>query len=102
MKVYWSVEAARRLREIAAFVGRDSPDSAHVLVERLLEGSRELASPPLLGRRLPEFPDSGLRDRLIRPYRLVYLETRRGIEIVTVMHYRQLLPSDFGTQHGNG
>lgn len=99
MKVYWSAEAAHRLREIAAYIGRDSPSAAQKVVARLLDGSRALAEPPLLGRRLPEFPGSDLRERLIRPYRLIYLETRRGVEVVTVMHYRQLLPSDFVASH---
>jgi len=39
---------------------------------------------------VPEYPDSVLREVLERPYRLIYQVTEIGIEIVTVMHYRQL------------
>ncbi len=97
MKVRWSAEAAHRLREIAAYIGRTSPTAAQRVVTRLLDGSRGLAKLPLLGRRLPELPDSDLRQLLVPPYRLIYVKAPRGIEIVTIMHYRQLLPSDFGT-----
>jgi len=48
----------------------------------------------LLGRRRPEYPDADLRELLERAYRLIYALTEQGIEIVTVMHYRQLLPTD--------
>lgn len=93
MKVYWSEEAARRLREIAEYIAKDSPMAAQQVVERLLQRSRLLSTPVPLGRRLPEFPDSALREVLERPYRLIYTATEHGLEIVTVMHYRQLLPS---------
>jgi toxin ParE1/3/4 len=66
----------------------------------LLRSSRDLAQPPLLGRRLPEFPDSELRELLERPYRLIYAVSGRGIEIVTVMHYRQLLPDNLDDLRG--
>ena len=61
-----------------------------------------LATPPLTGRRLPEYPDADLRELLERPYRLIYLVTPKGIEIVTVMHYRQLLPGDANQLAGSG
>jgi len=94
MKVYWSHEATRRLRELMAYIAKDSPQAAKQLAAALLKRSRSLAAPPLLGRKVPEYPDSALREVLERPYRLIYQVTELGIEIVTVMHYRQLLPED--------
>ncbi len=94
MKVYWSAEAVDRLRELTTFIAKDSPKAAREVAARLLLRSRVLAEPPLSGRRLPEFPDSSLRELLERPYRLIYQVTDRGIEIVSVMHYRQRLPRD--------
>ena len=69
-------------------------DAANAVVHRLLLRSRTLAAdgPPLLGRQLPEYPDADLRELLERPYRMIFEVTSRRIEIVTVMHYRQLLP----------
>lgn len=101
MKVYWSHEARRRLREITAYISKDSPNAANAVAKALLDRSRSLEEPPLLGREVPEYPNSGLRQVLERPYRLIYQVTDLGIEIVTVMHYRQLLPQDPKKLRGN-
>jgi plasmid stabilization system protein ParE len=100
MRVYWSHEAARRLREITAYIAQDSPIASRQVAALLLRRSRTLAQPPLIGRRLPEYPDLDLRELLERPYRIIYAVTSSGIEIVTVMHYRQLLPPDPGALRG--
>lgn len=94
MRVYWSDEAARRLREITDYIGQDSPIGARRVAAMLLRRSRTLTQPPMLGRHLPEYPEADLRELLERPYRLIYAVTTQGIEIVTVMHYRQLLPGN--------
>lgn len=101
MKVYWSQEATRRLREITHYIAQDSPSAAHQVATTLLLRSQTLAQPPQTGRRVPEFPGSDLRELLVRPYRLIYTITDHGIEIVTVMHYRQLLPGTLDALRGN-
>jgi plasmid stabilization system protein ParE len=58
MTVYWSAEAVDRLRELTAFIEKDSPKAATEVAAKLLQRSSVLAEPPLTGRRLPEFPDS--------------------------------------------
>ncbi|HED15791.1 MAG TPA: hypothetical protein ENI64_03065 [Gammaproteobacteria bacterium] len=45
------------------------------------------------GRSVPDYPDDDLRELLERPYRIIYRVTEQQIEILTVMHYRQLLPA---------
>lgn len=92
MKVVWSDEAKRRLREIVDYIAQDSPSAAKKIAMTLLQRSQALGSPPLLGRRLPENIEGGCREILVRPYRLIYVMTTGGVEIVTVMHYRQMLP----------
>ena len=94
MKIWWSREARTRLREIHAFIAKDSPAAADKVIATLIHRSMSLVTPPLTGRRLPEYPDTDLRELLERPYRLIYIATPKGVEIVTVMHYRQLLPSE--------
>jgi plasmid stabilization system protein ParE len=41
---------------------------------------------------VPEYPDDDLRELLLRPYRIIYRQRDERVEVVTVMHYRQLLP----------
>lgn len=92
MKVYWTSEARARLLEIQTYIARDSPTTARNVVARLLRRSQTLATHSMSGRRLPEYPQSELRELLERPFRIIYLVKSEGIEIVTIKHYRQNLP----------
>jgi len=92
MKVYWTSEARLRLLEIQAYISQRSPRAATEVAARILRRSRALAVPPLVGRRMPEYPDDDLREVLERPYRLIFRVTPERIEVVTVKHYRQRLP----------
>lgn len=92
MRVRWSPEARQRLREITAFIAKDSPRAALKESMRLVERSMQLAQPPLLGHKMREYPDDEVRELLERPYRLIYLLEGNEIVIVAVLHYRQQLP----------
>lgn len=94
MRVYWTPGARRRLQEIEAYIAKDSPQAARDMAVRLLRRSMALEAPPLLGRRLTQYADADVRELLERPYRLIYRVRTYHIEILTLMHYRQLLPSD--------
>jgi toxin ParE1/3/4 len=92
MRVRWSPEAQQRLREITAYIAKDSPQAALKESLRLVERSMRLAEPPLLGRRMREYPHDDVRELLERPYRLIYVVNGDEIVIITLMHYRQRLP----------
>ena len=95
MKVYWTLEARARLLEIQTYIARKSPMVAREVAARILRRSQQLAlPPPLLGRRLPEYPDSDLRELMERPFRIIYVVRLGQIEIVTIKHYRQNLPGN--------
>lgn len=94
MKVVWTDKAQARLREIQEYIARDSPQRALAVVERLIARSATLADPPLLGRPVPEYPRSDLRELLERPFRLIYRVRDDRIDILSVKHYRQRLSDD--------
>ena len=94
MRVYWTLDARQRLQEIEAHIALDSPQAAKATAEKLLRRSLILESPPLLGRRLTRYEGDDVRELLERPYRLIYRVRSDYIEILTLLHYRQLLPSD--------
>ncbi|HVV98656.1 MAG TPA: hypothetical protein VHC92_16045, partial [Rhodanobacteraceae bacterium] len=48
----------------------------------------------ILGRRVPEYARSDVRELLERPYRIIYVVLPDRIDVIAVMHYRLLLPSD--------
>jgi plasmid stabilization system protein ParE len=79
------------LREIREYIARDSPSRAAAVVERLLARSATLAEPPLLGRPVPEYARSDVRELLEPPYRLINCLMGDRIEVLTVKHDRQRL-----------
>jgi toxin ParE1/3/4 len=91
--VRWSHKARNRLREIHAYIAKDSPLRATQLVDRLIRRGELLKTGPRADRRVPEYPEDDLREVLERPYRLIYQVHPGRIDIITVKHYRQRLPT---------
>ncbi len=54
----------------------------------------ELGHSPAMGRLLERYAPAEVRELLERPYRLIYRVTATQVDILTVLHYRQLMPSD--------
>jgi plasmid stabilization system protein ParE len=92
MKVYWTLQARARLLEIQTYIARESPMVAREVIGRILRSQQLALPPPLLGRRLPEYPNADLRELMERPFRIIYVVKPERIEIVTIKHYRQDLP----------
>ncbi len=90
--VYWTPEALARLEDIEAYIAQDTPFAAKDMIARLLARTRQLGAAPRSGRQVQDYPHADLRELLERPYRIIYRVTPQRIEILTVMHYRQLLP----------
>ena len=91
MKVVWTEQAWQRLAEIEAFIMKDDVATASRLVDRLIERGDALSDHPERGRRLPELPESGLRELVVGNYRLVYRRCTETIEVLTVFEGHRLL-----------
>lgn len=94
MKVHWTDRAKRRLRLIHDYIAHDAPRVAPQVVERLLQRSQQIGTAPYTGRQVPEYRRDDLREVLERPYRIIYRILPDRIDVISVMHYRQLLPED--------
>jgi toxin ParE1/3/4 len=96
MRVHWTDRAKARLRHIKVHIAEDSPRAAKEVVERILRRSWALGDPPEIGRQAVMTDDRELREVKIRPYRLLYRVRPEldQIDVITVLHYRQLLPQD--------
>lgn len=93
MTVIWSAEAQAQIAAIHDNVAEHDPRAAKALIKRLVARVVQLEIVPSSGRRVPEYPDENLRELLFRPYRIIYRQRDERVEVVTVMHYRQLLPT---------
>lgn len=92
MRVVWTPEAIARLDDIEAHIAQDSPANAKETIARLLARTRQLETAALSGREVPEYRRDDIRELLERPYRIIYRTTPERVTILSVMHYRQLLP----------
>jgi addiction module RelE/StbE family toxin len=94
MKVIWTEQAWERLLEIERFIARDDPRAAARLIDKLIDRGDALAGHPERGRRLPELPESGLRELIVGNYRIVYRRTPKAVEVLTVFEGHRLLRQD--------
>lgn len=94
MRVHWTQRALARLRAIHDHIAKDSPNQATKEINKIVNRSKLLGEHPDTGHILKDFEDTDLREVLVRPYRLIYLQQANQVDVITVMHYRQLLPED--------
>jgi len=94
MRVRFSDEARAKLRAIHGYIAQDSPRNADAMVDRITRSAQRIGDFPRSGHKVPEYRLDALREVLERPYRIIYRIQPDEIEIVTLMHYRQLLPED--------
>ena len=94
MRLCFTPEAQSRLRSIHRYIAEDSPAHALALVERLIQRAEAIPDAPRAGRMVSEYRQQNLREVLVRPYRIIYRLQPDTIEIITILHYRQLLPDD--------
>ena len=91
-RIVWSPLAIEDVEAIRAYVARDSPRSADLLVERLVAAVERLEANPLSGRVVPEVGDEALREVIHGNYRIVYRARLDVVEIATVFHGARLFP----------
>jgi len=81
-------------------VSRDSADRARDLIARVIDRAASLDLSPRRGRKVPEFNRDEIREVSEPPYRVIYRLRTDSIDIITVMHVRQLIPADLIDLHG--
>lgn len=94
MKVVFTAHAVSRLRQILAFIAADSPANAFSMVERIIARAEMLDTQAFRGRRVPEYPEDDVREIPEPPYRVIYRVTGDAVQVLTIMHERQLLPDE--------
>tara|TARA_R110000782_G_scaffold127183_6_gene218752 strand:+ start:2279 stop:2575 length:297 start_codon:yes stop_codon:yes gene_type:complete len=94
MKVHWTDRAKLRLKSIEDYISNDDPKAAKTEIRRILIRSQQISDYPLTGRHVPEYKQDDIREVLERPYRIIYCIKDKQIDVLAIMHYRQLLPED--------
>jgi len=93
-KLIWSPAARDDLHDIIIFIARDNPERAMSFGYELISQTDRLQGFPEIGRMVPEYRNSNIRELIFRPYRLVYRlnHDRQLCEIARVWHSARGIP----------
>ena len=92
MRLVWSPPALERVGDIAEYISRDNPAAAEAWVDAVFSKVGKLVDFPESGRHLPEIKRTDLREIVFGNYRIVYRLRKGEIVVLTVRHFRQILP----------
>ena len=91
--VVWTAAARADLRDIAAYIGQDSPKNAAEMVERLIGAVQILGRFPMLYQASQRFTRvRNAREIPVPPYWIIYTVTDKTVIIVSILHGRQKFP----------
>jgi toxin ParE1/3/4 len=97
VRVHWTARARARLAAICKYIAKDSPQAAAQIELRLLLRSRQMGEFPRAGRMVLDYERDDIRELIEGNYRLIYRIKAEQVDVLTVMHTAQLLPSDVQT-----
>ena len=92
MKIQWTHVAFRRLDEIYGYIENDSPTNAEKWVDRLLKKLAMIKDFPKAGRSIPEVEVANIREIVYGNYGIVYKIKEDAVYIMTIRHFKQILP----------
>ena len=79
-------EAFIDIDEIAVYIGEDSLDTAHRVVDEIYRTIQDLVSFPQRGHRRTDLTDRPLRFTRVRHYLIAYAPDEKPLWIIAVMH----------------
>ena len=91
MKLFWTKEVLNKLQEIEIFIAKDNPEVAIEFINKIIALAETKADNPEKGRIVPELSIPQIREILFKNYRIVYINKKKSIEILTVFEGHKLL-----------
>ena len=87
-KVALALSARSDIRDIVRYISFDAPERALDFGRFLVSKVKALGQFPEMGRVVPEFNDSNLREIVVRSYRVIYRvdHVQQKIEVVRFWH----------------
>jgi plasmid stabilization system protein ParE len=101
-EIGWHPEAYEELREIVEYISADSAAYASAVATKMVEAADDLLRFPRIGRRVPEWDDDDIRERIVYQYRLIYCIRDEHILIIAVIHGARELPDEIQSRGGTG
>lgn len=82
-------EAFSDIDEIAAYIGQDSPEAAHRVVDEIYRAIQALVPFPHQGHRRPDLTNRPLRFTVVRDYLIAYAPDEKPLWVIAVIHGRR-------------
>lgn len=89
--VTWSPESTNDLQQLYRHIAAANRPAARRLIARIKAAVKGLKEHPEIGRVVPEFENSILRERLVGQYRIVYTFSHDKVEIAAIWHSAELM-----------
>ena len=87
MVIEWSYRARTDIRDLKAYIAKDSPYYARRFTEQVIASVEKLRKFPKIGRSVPEAEGrDDVRELIYQGYRIIYRAQVKRIVIVTIMH----------------
>jgi len=94
MKIIWSPLAVDRISEIAEYIAQDNLNASVKWIDNIFKKIEQLGKFPESGLIVPEMSRNNIRELIYENYRIVYRIESEQISILTVRHFKQILPSE--------
>jgi addiction module RelE/StbE family toxin len=90
--IRWSDGALEDIDEVCAYVSQQKPDNAEVMAKKIEKAVQGLLEDPYIGRKIPEYNQEHLRERIVDGYRILYRITPEQIQIIAIYSGLNRLP----------
>ena len=87
--VKWSVPARNDLKQLHDYIAKDSKYYVQKVIQEIVAKTETLTEVPEIGRIVPEISDQNIRELIVYSYRLIYVISEAGIEILAIIHGRR-------------
>ena len=92
MRIQWSPLAVNRVSEIADYIAQDNPVAVDRWVRSVFARIKQVKDFAKSGRHVPEVKRKDIRELVYGNYRIIYRIETRVISVLTVRHFKQILP----------
>ncbi len=92
MKIVWTQKAESQLNNIFNYIAADSTLYAYRTVNKIIDITQTIAENPKIGRKVPEFNRTDIREMFVYSYRVINQLQDDNIHILIVIHGSRLLP----------
>jgi plasmid stabilization system protein ParE len=90
--IRWSDAALLDIDDVCAYVSQKKPENAAIMADKIEKAVQSLLDDPYIGRKIPEYNQEHLRERVVDGFRILYRITPEIIEIAAIFSGRNKLP----------